>query len=117
MKILLFVLAPVLLAACSNSQSTVRITADKPEPVAPVQAARTEPIFYNGKTYKLHLKPLAGGTYDLAVSGMAASQQKDAVAVATSSLRYFSCPDGKTGKLTNQPRYAESSWKMTARCG
>ena len=107
----------VLLAACSRPESSVRVTAEKPVPVAPVQAARTEPIFYNGKTYQFKLTPVGAGTYNLAVNGMSAGQQKDAVAVATSSLRYFACPDGKTGKLTSQPRYTGSTWAMSARCG
>ncbi len=112
-----FVLTALLLAACSSPGSSVRVTAEKPVPPAPVIAARTEPIFYNGKTYQLKLAPLPGGNFDLAVNGMSAGQKKDAVAVATSALRYFACPDGKTGKLTNQPRYTGSTWAMSARCG
>jgi hypothetical protein len=117
MKAFVCALGLVLLAACSRPESSVRVTAEKPVPAAPVLAARTEPIFYNGKTYQFKLSPLAGGNYGLAVNGMSAGQQKDAVAVATSSLRYFACPDGKTGKLTSQPRYTGSTWAMSARCG
>ncbi len=53
----------------------------------------------------------------MAVSGMTPKQQKDAIAVATSSLAYFACPDGQRGKLTQNPVYAESKWRMKARCG
>jgi hypothetical protein len=107
----------LLLAACSRPESAVRVTAEKPVAPAPVPAARTEPIFYNGKTYQLKLAPQAGGNFDLAVNGMTAAQRKDAVAVATSALRYFACPDGKTGKLNNAPVFGGGSWKMSARCG
>ena len=105
------------LLGCTQKDNGVRISAEIPVAPAPVQKARNEPIFYNGKTYQLRMVPAEGGNYDMSVAGMSAGQQKDAVAVATSSLRYFACPDGKTGKLTNQPRYADASWKMSARCG
>jgi hypothetical protein len=106
------------LAACNNEASGVRISAEKKAAPAPmVLKPRSEPIFYNGKTYKLDFAPGEGGAFDMAVGGMTAKQEKDAVAVATSSLRYFACPDGKTGKLTNKPAYASGAWKMQARCG
>ena len=118
MKMICVVLLFLALSGCSKNDSGVRISADKPvAPAAPVQKARNEPVFYNGKTYQLRMVPSEGGTFDMSVAGMSGGQQKDAVAVATSSLRYFACPEGKTGKLTNQPRYAEALWKMSARCG
>ena len=106
-------LAPVALAGCDGG-SGARITRDKPAP--PPVAARSEPIFYNGKTYRLDFSPASGGVYDMIVSGMTAKQQKDAIAVATSSLGYFACPDGKRGKLMDNPVYEESKWRMQARC-
>lgn len=105
--------AAVALSACDGG-SGARITRDKPAP--PPVAARSEPIFYNGKTYRLDFSPAGGGVYDMAVSGMTAKQQKDAIAVATSSLGYFACPDGKRGKLTENPVYEDSKWRMQARC-
>jgi len=106
------------LAACNNEANGVRVSAEKTTVPAPVVARpRSEPIFYNGKTYKLDFAPAGGGSYAMAVAGMSAKQEKDAVAVATSSLRYFACPEGKTGKLTNKPAYAGGAWKMQARCG
>ena len=94
--------AAAVLASCSEPQ--VRITNDKPAPqqVAP----RSEPIFYNGKTYRLDFSPKGSGVYDMAVSGMSSKQQKDAEAVATSSLGYYACPDGQRGKLQNKPAYS-----------
>lgn len=118
MKNLMMVLAgvAVLLGGCSKSGNSVRVTAEKPTPVAPIAKARSEPIFYNGKTYQLDFVPGAGGVFAMTVAGMSGKQQKDAVAVATSSLRYFACPDGKTGKLLDAPSYVEAKWKMSARC-
>lgn len=104
----------VALSGCADDPA-VRITHDKPA-AAPV-AARSEPIFYNGKTYRLEFSPASGGVYDMAVSGMGPKQQKDAVAVATSSLAYFACPDGQRGKLQGAPAYAETKWRMQAKCG
>ena len=103
------------LAACNNEANGVRISAEK-APASVIVKPRSEPIFYNGKTYHLDFAPAGEGTFAMAVGGMTAKQEKDAVAVATSSLRYFACPDGKTGKLTNKPAYAAGAWKMQARC-
>ena len=102
------------LAACS--QSDVRVTRDKPAPQA-VMTPRSEPIFYNGKTYHLDFAPKGPGLFEMAVSGMGPSQQKDAVAVATSSLGYFACPEGQKGKLQANPTYSGGKWRMQARCG
>jgi hypothetical protein len=112
-------IALIGLSACTKNDASVRVTNDRP-PAAPVvapQQARSEPIFYNGKTYNLKFAPTNAGVYDVAVNGMSAKQQKDATAVATSAIRYFACPDGKTGKLIEQPRYDGSAWRMSARCG
>lgn len=103
-----------MLASC-GSEPQVRVTKDKP--AAPQAAARSEPIFYNGKTYRLDFSPKGSGIYDMAVSGMSSKQQKDAEAVATSSLAYYACPDGQRGKLQNRPSYKDSKWRMQARCG
>jgi hypothetical protein len=107
----------VCLAACSRPDNGVRVSVEKPVVPAPVQKSRNEPVFYNGKTYQFRMMPVPGGVFELSVAGMSAGQQKDAFAVATSSLRYFGCPEGKTGKLTNQPRYVGDIWQMSARCG
>lgn len=104
-----------LVAACSKSEPNIRITKDKPQAALP--KSRSEPIFYNGKTYQLDFSLTSGGVYDMVVSGMTAKQQKDAVAVATSSLGYYACPDGQKGRLQNQPTFADSKWRMQAKCG
>ena len=106
------------LVGCSSSDKGVRVTADKPAAaIRPVAKPRSEPVFYNGKTYHLDFAPAGGKAFAMVVKGMSNSQQKDAIAVATSSLRYFACPDGQTGVLNNQPAYTGGNWKMTAHCG
>jgi hypothetical protein len=86
--------------------------------VAAVQIKpRSEPIFFNGKTYQLDFAPSAEkGLFDMAVSGMGPKQQKDAVQLATSSLGYYACPDGQRGALQGSPSYAGGRWKLRARC-
>ncbi len=113
---LILLAAGLALAAC-KSASTVRISNDNPVAAKPVAQSRSEPIFYNGKTYKLDFAPAGGGAYNMAVSGMSPKQRNDAVAVATSSLGYFACPDGQRGKLQNSPAYADAKWRMQAKCG
>lgn len=103
------------LAGCGESPD-VRVTRNKPAPQV-VMTPRSEPIFYNGKTYRLDLSPRGPNLFDMSVSGMGPKQQKDAVAVATSSLGYFACPDGQKGRLQGNPAYAEGKWRMQARCG
>ena len=41
----------------------------------------------------------------------------DAVAVATSSLGYYACPEGQKGRLQGNPVYADAKWRMQAKCG
>jgi len=115
-KGVILLLAAAGLAACSNDPG-VRITNSKPAAATPAPQARSEPIFYNGKTYKLDFGPRGGGVYDMTVSGMSGKQQKDAEAVATSSLGYFACPEGQKGRLQNTPSYANAKWRMQAKCG
>lgn len=110
----LILVTAVGLAACS--QPDVRVTHSKPAPQV-VMTPRSEPIFYNGKTYRLDFSPKGPNLFDMSVSGMGPSQQKDAVAVATSSLGYFACPEGQKGKLQANPVYAGGKWRMQARCG
>ena len=111
---LILLVAALALSACS--QSDVRVTRDKPAAQV-VMTPRSEPIFYNGKTYHLDFSPKGPGLFEMAVSGMGPKQQKDAVAVATSSLGYFACPDGQKGQLQGAPVYADTRWRMQARCG
>lgn len=119
MKKLVLMTLVACLAACTQEDNNVRISTQQPAKKAetPKAVSRSEPVFYNGRTYRVDLTPDANGVYAIGVGGMSAAQQKDAVAVATSSVRYFGCPDGKTGKLTNSPTYIGGSWKMAARCG
>ncbi len=110
---LMLIAAAALLAGCKTG-STVRIENAAPQPVA---TARSEPIFYNGKTYQLDFRPNGAGAYDMAVSGMGPKQKKDAVNVATSSLSYYACPDGHRGRLLGDAAYAGAKWRLQAKCG
>ena len=111
-KIALVICGLALLPGCA-SKSNVNINGG---PATVQTKSRSEPIFYNGKTYQLDFAPAGKGTFNMAVAGMGPKQEKDAVQLATSSLRYYACPDGKTGKLLNQPSYAGGTWRMAAHC-
>ena len=113
---LILMAAALGLSACGEP-SSVRITHDRPASEAVVMKPRSEPIFYNGKTYQLDFAPKAANLFDMSVSGMGPKQQKDAVAVATSSLGYYACPEGQKGRLQGNPVYADAKWRMQAKCG
>ena len=106
------------LTACSQPNSGVRITKTELQTApAVVQAQpKSEPVFYNGKIYQVAFAPDPAGGYAMSVSGMQVSQQKDAVAVSTSSLRQFACKEKQSGKLLTQPTYSDNKWRLTAHC-
>jgi hypothetical protein len=114
------IMFPIMLAlaACSEPSSGVRITKTEPQAVAAVVQAqpKSEPVFYNGKIYQVAFAPDPTGGYAMSVSGMLVTQQKDAVAVSTSSLRQFACKEKQSGKLLTQPTYTDNKWRMTAHC-
>ncbi len=110
---LALILSAVLLSACQGDG--VSITAEK-QGAAVIDRPRSEPIFYNGKTYQLDFAPSGQGTFNMAVAGMGPKQEKDAVQLATSSLGYYACPDGKRGKLLDTPSYGDGTWRMAAHC-
>ena len=113
------IMLSLTLVGCSQQPSGVRITQTIPvAPVAKVVKAspRSEPVFYNGKIYQVGFEPDPTGGYAFTVSGMNAGQQKDAVAVSTSSLRQFACTEKQSGKLLTQPQYTQSQWRMSVHC-
>ena len=114
-RIHIVLLCAAMLTACAKSPSVVRII-NEPAVAAVQTKARTEPIFYNGKTYTLNFAPQTQGGYAMAVSPMTGKQEKDAVAVATSALRYYACKDSQKSSLVGKPRFAEAAWHMTAQC-
>jgi hypothetical protein len=106
----------VILAACSNQPSGVRLTHDQPTAAPVISAPRTEPVFYNGKVYQVTLVPEQGG-YAFNISGMSAQQQKDAVNLATSALHHFACKDSQKAHFVSQPSYVSSQWQFHGNCG
>ena len=117
-RFLILILAVFGLAACSQDPAGVRITKQEPAAApAVVQAQpKSEPVFYNGKVYQVNFAPDPAGGYAMAVSGMSAAQQKDSVAIATSSLRHFACKTSQSGKLLTQPQYNGGQWRMSVHC-
>ena len=113
-KLIVLTCSLVILGACT-SKSKVNINRTSQT----VQTkSRSEPIFYNGKTYQLDYTYGEGqGAFDMRVSGLGPKQQQDAVNIATSSLGYFACPDGQRGKIIGAPNYVDDRWTIQAKCG
>lgn len=108
--------AALILSACSHDPEGIRLTHDVPASPAAMTSPRTEPVFYNGKVYRLNVQPDQGG-YGLSISGMAPTQQKDAVAVATSAMHQFACKDSQKIGFSGQPSYASGLWQFHGNCG
>lgn len=117
----LFFMLPLtlIIVGCSQQSSGVHITQTVPAtPAAKIVKAspRSEPVFYNGKIYQINFSPDPAGGYAFAISGMTAAQQKDAIAISTSSLRQFACTEKQSGKLLTQPQFTEGKWRLSAHC-
>ncbi len=118
----LILLALVFALAGCNANREISISNTKPEApavkksAAPLAKQRSEPIFYNGKTYQLDFGQNPSGQYNVAVNGMTAKQQKDAEAISTSALRYYACKDSQTSKLNGAPEYVGGQWKLLVGC-
>jgi hypothetical protein len=112
------IIAAAALSACSQSPNTVRVTNDAPIVAPkPVGIARSEPVFYNGKTYKVGLQPDANGNYTVSVAGMTAAQQKDALGLSTSAFHHFTCKDSQKADILTKPAYTNGQWNLSAKCG
>lgn len=109
-------LALLTLAACSQKEpGDVRFTHNTG--AAPVQtASRSEPVFYNGKTYRLDYSyQTASNSFAARVSGMKPTQGTDAQGLATSAIGHFACPSGR-GKLAGSPSYDAGIWSVPTAC-
>jgi hypothetical protein len=116
MKNLIASLAAAMLLAGCASTSKVEVTHGK-APATVQTASRSEPIYYNGKTYQLDYSfAPALNAFDMKVSGLGAKQKQDAINIATSSLAYYACPDGQRGRLQGTPAYADGKWALQAKC-
>jgi hypothetical protein len=106
------------LTACTQSPSAVRITQDEPAvKPQPTVKARSEPVFYNGKTYQVAMSPDASGNSTISISGMSDKQAKDASGLGTSAFQHFSCRESQRAHIVTQPSYADGTWNLAARCG
>jgi hypothetical protein len=115
MKKILICGSLLALAACTENQTTARITHDPV--VAMVKAKpRSEPVFYNGKNYIFDFAPAQGGGYALAVNGLTAKQQKDAMNIANSAFHYYNCKDSQKAVPLTKPSYVNNQWVLTAHC-
>jgi len=104
------------LAACTDGAQGVRLTHDVPPTTTPALAAKVEPVFYNGKTYKVSITPNDDGTIAMRIAGMGAGQDKDATALATSTLHHFACKDSQKAVLAAPPAFDGTGWFAAGHC-
>ena len=107
--------ATLLLTACSHDPVGVRLTHEA-QPAAITATAKTEPVFYNGKTYQVSFTPAGDGNATLSIAGMSAAQAKDASQLATSTFHHFACKDSQKAVLTAPPTFDGAGWKATGHC-
>lgn len=111
------ILTLVLLSACSHDSAGIRIAHDAPaQAPAAVMAARTEPVFFNGKTYSMGLSPDGQGGYAISVAGMSGTQGKDAAELTKTAFHHFTCKDSQTAKFASSPSFDGSKWNSHGRC-
>lgn len=113
----LLFLALIALSACSQSPN-VRITQDQPvvKPPSPIKS-RSEPVFYNGKTYQVAIAPDSSGLAKVTISGMSDKQAKDASGLGSSAFQHFSCRESQKAHIKSPPIYANGQWNLMTRCG
>lgn len=109
------VLAALSLSACSQEPAGVRVVND-PVASSTSVAAKTEPVYYNGKTYQVSLTPATGDGANVSIAGMGANQAKDASGLATSAFHHFACKDSQKAVLQNSPVFDGGSWKAIGHC-
>lgn len=88
-------------------------------------ATHTEPVFYNGKHYRLSFRYNSGlNAYNVSVKGRGGRKlggtpgdQKVVTGMASSALRHFTCARGqKAAILPGTMRHNAGIWHMQARC-
>jgi hypothetical protein len=113
-----FVFVPfviLMLAGCSHDPEGVRISHEAPSPDVTV-ATRTDPVFYNGKTYQVGIAPSGDGGINLTIAGMGANQVKDANQVTLSAMHHSSCKDSQRVVLTQPATFDGGVWRASGRC-
>ena len=87
---------------------------------------QTEPVFYNGKHYRLKFKYIAvRNAYDTNIIGKGGrplgGKPGDKIivsSVVSSAIRHFACARGqKANILPGSARHSSGSWNMMAQCG
>lgn len=89
-------------------------------------SSHSEPVFYNGKHYKLRFKYVAHrDLYDVNIIGKGGRKlggkpgdEKIVSDVVSSAIRHFACARGKKAFVVpGTPSHNKGAWNMQARCG
>ena len=111
----LIILCGLLLTACSQEPAGIRVVSGA-DSAPNVTKAKTEPIFYNGKTYQVSVAPAPDGAATIQIAGMGPAQARDASGLATSALHHFTCRDSQKAVLNAAPAFAGGTWQATGHC-
>ena len=114
--------AGAMVAGCAaDGGGDIRVVHGKPRHKA---VARVEPVNFNGRMYRVAMRPLDGGHFRVTVSapgrrlGGRAGDRKVVEQIARSTVRHFNCPDGHKGHIVpGSQRHTGGKWVMNARCG
>ena len=109
------ILSVLVLTACSQEPAGIRVVSGE-ESAASVTKAKTEPIFYNGKTYQVSVAPAPNGAATIQIAGMGPAQAKDASGLAISALHHFTCKDSQKALLDVAPVFDGNNWKTAGHC-
>ena len=109
------ILCGLLLTACSQEPAGVRIVSGA-DSAPNLTQAKTEPIFYNGKTYQVSVAPAPDGAATIQIAGMGPAQARDASGLATSALHHFTCKDSQKAVLNAAPIFSDGTWQATGHC-
>ncbi len=92
---------------------------------AVVKGARTEPVNYNGRMYRVTFRQKSGpGHYEVTVAapgrklGGTAGDRRIVEQIAASTVRHFNCRDGHRAHIVpGSQKHGKGRWIMQAKCG
>lgn len=109
------------LAGCDSPRPEARIISAPP---GDEKVSHSEPVFYNGKHYKVDFKYSRDlNAYAVKVTGKGRSlgstegDRKIVEQIALSTVRHFACPSRFKGQVVpGTSKHTGSAWEMQARC-
>ncbi len=112
--------ASLILASCESPKPAQIVS----QPPINDSASHSEPVYYNGKHYKVDFKfSRPHNAFNVKVSGAGRKlgsgegDQKIVEQIAISAVRHFACPGRTKGQVVpGTTRHTGSAWELQARC-